>query len=76
MKTLLEELSEVDAFDLCIRLYQRNEEYLGYLYRAHFDLNQYQGGMCISAVLKTTERTLRRLTSPLRPNRGATGGAV
>jgi hypothetical protein len=37
MKTLLEELSEVDAFDLCIRLYQRNEEYLGYLYRAHFD---------------------------------------
>ena len=34
---LLEELSEVDAFDLCVRLYDRNEEYLGYIFRAHFD---------------------------------------
>ena len=33
---LLYELSGVDAFDLCIRLYARNEEYLGYLSRSHF----------------------------------------
>ena len=38
MRALLQELSGVDAFDLCIRLYERNEEYLGYLFRAHFDL--------------------------------------
>ena len=38
MKSLLEELSEVDAFDLCIRLYERNEEYLGYIFRAHFEI--------------------------------------
>ena len=29
------------------------------------DLNRYQGGMCISGVLKTTERTTLNLTSPL-----------
>ena len=33
-------------------------------------LNQYQGGMSISGVLKTISRTPRRLTSPLRPNWG------
>ena len=38
MKSLLEELSGVEVFDLCIRLYGRNEEYLGYIFRAHFDL--------------------------------------
>ena len=38
MKSLLEELSGVDAFDLCIRLYKRNEEYLGYIFSAHFDI--------------------------------------
>ena len=38
MTYLLKELSDVDAFDLCIRLYKRNEEYLGYLFKAHFDL--------------------------------------
>ena len=38
MKALLQELSDVDAFDLCIRLYKRNEEYLGYFFRSHFDL--------------------------------------
>ena len=38
IQALLQELSGVDAFDLCIRLYERNEEYLGYLFRAHFDL--------------------------------------
>ena len=27
-------------------------------------LNQYQGGMCISGVLKTTERTQQDLASP------------
>ena len=37
MDTLLSELSGVDAFDLCIRLYQRNEEYLGRIYKSHFD---------------------------------------
>ena len=36
MQFLLDELSGVDAFDLCIRLYDRNEEYLGYLFRAHY----------------------------------------
>ena len=36
MHFLLDELSGVDAFDLCIRLYDRNEEYLGYLFRAHY----------------------------------------
>ena len=30
-----------------------------------FNLNQYQGGMCISGVLPTTERTPRQLISPL-----------
>lgn len=38
MKALLSELSGVDPFDLCIRLYERNEEYLGYLFMAHFDV--------------------------------------
>ena len=33
-------------------------------------LNQYQGGMCISGVLKTTSRTPRHLISPSRPNWG------
>ena len=36
METLLSELSGVDAFDLCIRLYERNEEYLGRVFRSHF----------------------------------------
>ena len=36
MQFLLDELSGVDAFGLCIRLYDRNEEYLGYLFRAHY----------------------------------------
>ena len=36
------------------------------------ELNQYQGGMCVSGVLKTTERTPRRLISPLGPKRVAT----
>ena len=35
-----------------------------------FNLNQYQGGMCISGVLKTTERTPRRLISPCRSQMG------
>ena len=39
-------------------------------------LNQYQGGMCVSGVLKTTERTPRRLISPLGPKRVATDSAV
>ena len=39
-------------------------------------LNQYQSGMCISGVLKTTERTPRRLISPLDPNWVATDSAV
>ena len=38
MDALVEELRGVDAFDLCIRLYERNEEYLGYIFRAHHDL--------------------------------------
>ena len=33
-------------------------------------LNQYQGGMFISGVLKTISRTPRRLISPLRHNWG------
>ena len=41
-----------------------------------FLLNQYQGGMCISGVLKTTERTPQRLISPLSSNWVATGSAV
>ena len=36
MEALLSELSGVDAFDFCIRLYARNEEYLGSIYRSHF----------------------------------------
>ena len=39
-------------------------------------LNQYQGGMCISVVLKTISRIPRHLTSPLTPTGGAAGGAV
>lgn len=38
MESLLLELAGVDAFDLCIRLYERNEEYLGYIFTAHFDI--------------------------------------
>ena len=41
-----------------------------------FNLNRYQGGMCISGVLKTTERTTLNLTSPLDPSWVATGSAV
>ena len=37
MDVLLSELSGVDAFDLCIRLYERNEEYLGYIRSSHFE---------------------------------------
>ena len=37
MDTLLSELSGVDAFDLCIRLYRLNEEYLGHIYKTHFE---------------------------------------
>ena len=39
-------------------------------------LNQYQGGMCISGVLKTAERTTRYLISPLGPNWVGTDIAV
>ena len=39
-------------------------------------LNQYQGGMCISGVLKTTERIPRHLTSPLGPEWVAPDSAV
>ena len=40
------------------------------------ELNQYQSGMCISGVLKTTEMTTRLLASPLGPKRGATDSPV
>lgn len=36
MGTLLSELAGVDSFDLCIRLYKRNEEYLGRIFGSHF----------------------------------------
>ena len=39
-------------------------------------LNQYQSGMCILGVLKTTEMTTRLLASPLDPKRGATDSPV
>ena len=39
-------------------------------------LNQYQGGMCISGVMKMTERTPRNLASPSGPNWVAAGSAV
>ena len=39
-------------------------------------LNQYQGGMCIPGVLKTTKRTPRRLISPLGPKWVATDSSV
>ena len=45
-------------------------------YSRHDLLNQYQGGMCISGVLPTTERTPRQLISPLGPNWVGTGSAV
>ncbi len=32
---LLDELSGVDAFDLCIRLYKRHEEFLGHILKGH-----------------------------------------
>ena len=37
MDALLSELSRVDAFDICVRLYERNEEYLGHIQRSSFD---------------------------------------
>ena len=36
VNALKSELAGVDAFDLCIRLYERNEEYLGNIYSSHF----------------------------------------
>ena len=39
-------------------------------------LNQYEGGMCISGVLETTERTPHDLISPLSSNWMATDSAV
>ena len=38
----------------------------------YYALNQSQGGMCISGVLKTTEMTPRPLASPLGPKRVGT----
>ena len=40
------------------------------------NLNQYQGGMCISGRLTMTERTPRYLISPLGPNWVGTDSAV
>ena len=40
------------------------------------NLNQYQGGMCISGRLTMTERTPRHLISPLGPNWVGTDSAV
>ena len=40
------------------------------------DLNQYQGGMCISGSLTMTERTPRHLISPLGPSWVGTDSAV
>ncbi|MXZ91532.1 MAG: hypothetical protein F4W95_14425 [Chloroflexi bacterium] len=37
MDALLSELSGVDAFDLCIRLYERNEIFLGNIAKSHLD---------------------------------------
>ena len=39
-------------------------------------LNQYQGGMCISGAQTRTERTPRRLISPLGPDLVGTDSAV
>ena len=39
-------------------------------------LNQYQGGMCISGAQTRTERTPRRLISPLGPDLGGADSAV
>ena len=39
-------------------------------------LNQYQGALCISRVLKTTERTPQRLASSIDPKWVATDSAV
>ena len=41
-----------------------------------FELNQYQGGMCISGSLTMTERTPRHLISPLGPSWVGTDSAV
>ncbi len=57
------------------RTFQRWVE-LGVLERVWAVLNQYQGGMCISGRLTTTERTPRHLISPLGPNWVGTGSAV
>ena len=40
------------------------------------DLNQYQGGMCISGSLTMTERTPRHLISPLGPSWVGSDSAV
>ena len=45
-------------------------------YQKLIDLNQYQGGMCISVVLTTTARNPRFLISPLVPNWVGTDSAV
>ena len=44
--------------------------------RRRMILNQYQGGMCISGLLKTTERTPRHPMSPSGPNWVTTDSAV
>ena len=60
---LLSELSGVDAFDLCIRLYERNEEYLGYLSSSHFARAARQS---ISGVAESSMRT-QQLWEQLSP---------
>ena len=35
INSLLEELSRAETFDLCIRLYKRHEEFLGYVLKGH-----------------------------------------
>ena len=46
------------------------------LRRKNLNLNQYQGGMCISRVLKTTDRTPQHRIPPMGPNWVATDSAV
>ena len=69
MDALLSELSGVDAFDLCIRLYERNEEYLGHIQRFQFARATRQSLSGLAASSMPVQQLWERLspyTEPIR----------
>lgn len=69
MDTLLSELSGVNAFDLCIRLYKRNEEYLGHIFSSHFARAARQSATGISESSMPSQQLWERLSQYTEPTR-------